>query len=196
MLALGSTEQHGRHLPAETDTRIATALAERFCAEVTDAVALPVLPIGCAREHRGFPATLSLDEATLVRVLRDVAASAGDAGFEELVVCTAHGGNYGALRALAADPVLAAKPIRLVVLSEGAEFARRFWEASFRQWGRTMQDDISDSVAWAIEEGICTTPELLPQLVAALEEEVMRKSGYKSIYHELEFFGQCPDCHA
>ena len=30
--------------------------------------------------------------------------------------------------------------------------------------------------------------------VAELEEEVMRKSGYKRIYHELEFFGQCPDC--
>jgi Fur family ferric uptake transcriptional regulator len=30
--------------------------------------------------------------------------------------------------------------------------------------------------------------------VAKLEEEVMRKSGYKQIYHELEFFGQCPDC--
>ena len=30
--------------------------------------------------------------------------------------------------------------------------------------------------------------------VAELEEEVMRQSGYKRIYHELEFFGQCPDC--
>ena len=32
--------------------------------------------------------------------------------------------------------------------------------------------------------------------VAELEEEVMRKSGYRQIYHELEFFGQCPECHA
>ena len=30
--------------------------------------------------------------------------------------------------------------------------------------------------------------------VAALEQEVMRTSGYQSIYHELEFFGVCPDC--
>jgi len=32
--------------------------------------------------------------------------------------------------------------------------------------------------------------------VAELEGEVMRTSGYKRVYHELEFFGQCPDCHA
>jgi dipeptidyl aminopeptidase/acylaminoacyl peptidase len=33
-------------------------------------------------------------------------------------------------------------------------FGRAFWEASFQQWGLTMQDDISDGVAWAVEQGI------------------------------------------
>jgi len=33
-------------------------------------------------------------------------------------------------------------------------FGREFWECSFKQWGRAMQDDISDAVKWAIDEGI------------------------------------------
>ncbi len=33
-------------------------------------------------------------------------------------------------------------------------YGRRFWESSFRQWGRTMQDDITDGVKWLIGEGI------------------------------------------
>jgi dipeptidyl aminopeptidase/acylaminoacyl peptidase len=33
-------------------------------------------------------------------------------------------------------------------------YGRKFWEASFKQWGRTMQDDISDGVKWLIDQGI------------------------------------------
>ena len=33
-------------------------------------------------------------------------------------------------------------------------FGRKFWEASFKQWGKTMQDDLTDGVNWLIEKGI------------------------------------------
>ncbi|HZK75849.1 MAG TPA: S9 family peptidase, partial [Candidatus Kapabacteria bacterium] len=33
-------------------------------------------------------------------------------------------------------------------------YGRKFWEASFKQWGRKMQDDVSDGVLWLIKEGI------------------------------------------
>jgi len=33
-------------------------------------------------------------------------------------------------------------------------FGKKFWEASFKQWGLSMQDDISDGVNWLIEQGI------------------------------------------
>jgi dipeptidyl aminopeptidase/acylaminoacyl peptidase len=33
-------------------------------------------------------------------------------------------------------------------------YGRKFWEASFKQWGRTMQDDITDGVKWLISQGI------------------------------------------
>lgn len=33
-------------------------------------------------------------------------------------------------------------------------FGKEFWQSSFKQWGRTMQDDISDGVIWLVDEGI------------------------------------------
>ena len=33
-------------------------------------------------------------------------------------------------------------------------FGRKFWEASFKQWGLTMQDDVTDGVNWLVKEGI------------------------------------------
>jgi dipeptidyl aminopeptidase/acylaminoacyl peptidase len=33
-------------------------------------------------------------------------------------------------------------------------YGRAFWESSFKQWGRTMQDDITDGVQWLIDQGI------------------------------------------
>jgi hypothetical protein len=33
-------------------------------------------------------------------------------------------------------------------------YGRKFWEASFKQWGKAMQDDITDGVKWLIKEGI------------------------------------------
>lgn len=33
-------------------------------------------------------------------------------------------------------------------------YGKEFWEASFKQWGKTMQDDITDGVEWLIEQGV------------------------------------------
>ncbi|HKM58161.1 MAG TPA: S9 family peptidase, partial [Chthoniobacterales bacterium] len=33
-------------------------------------------------------------------------------------------------------------------------YGRKFWEAGFRQWGQSMQDDITDGVKWLVDQGI------------------------------------------
>lgn len=33
-------------------------------------------------------------------------------------------------------------------------YGRKFWEISFKQWGKTMQDDITDGIEWLIKQGI------------------------------------------
>ncbi len=99
VLPLGSTEQHGPHLPLDTDTAIGDALAERLCAAVGDAVACPTLPIGCASEHLSFPGTLHVEPATLMAVLRDTIRALGRHGIARAFIFSAHGGNAEPLRA-------------------------------------------------------------------------------------------------
>jgi len=33
-------------------------------------------------------------------------------------------------------------------------YGRKFWEASFKQWGRSMQDDVTDGVQWLVKQGL------------------------------------------
>ncbi len=97
LIALGSIEQHGPHLPLGTDRWIAQALVDGLAARLEDAVALPALAIGCASEHLDFPGTLHIAPATLEAVLRDLLDSSRRHGFERAFVFTAHGGNVDAL---------------------------------------------------------------------------------------------------
>jgi creatinine amidohydrolase len=106
ILPLGSTEQHGAHLPLDTDTRVGDALADRLCAALGDAVACPTLPVGCAGEHLAFPGTLHVEPATLAAVVRDVIRALARHGIARVFVFSAHGGNVAPLRAML--PVLAA----------------------------------------------------------------------------------------
>ncbi len=97
---LGSTEQHGPHLPLDTDTRIAAALAERLAARRADVVVAPPLPYGASGEHETFPGTVSLGTAVLEAALVELVRSASRT-FPATVLVNGHGGNAAAVTAAA-----------------------------------------------------------------------------------------------
>jgi len=95
LVPVGSTEQHGPHLPLDTDTRIAAAVAHRAAAEL-DHLTAPAIAYGASGEHQGFPGTVSIGTAAMTAVLQEYGRSAGDwAG--RLVFVNGHGGNTEAL---------------------------------------------------------------------------------------------------
>ena len=88
---LGSTEQHGPHLPLATDTIVAAALADRLATARHDVVVAPALPYGSSGEHAGFPGTLSIGQAALEAVVVELVRSAD--AFAGVVLVSGHGGN-------------------------------------------------------------------------------------------------------
>ena len=96
LVPLGSTEQHGPHLPLDTDTRIARAVAEGAARRRPDAVVAPPLAYGASGEHAGFAGTLSLGTEALRIALIELVRSAGEE-FRTVVFVNGHGGNAEAV---------------------------------------------------------------------------------------------------
>jgi creatinine amidohydrolase len=96
VVPIGSIEQHGPHLPLDTDVRIAEAVAARIVDASVDFVLGPTLPVGAAGEHAGFAGTLSIGTAALTDVLVELRRSLGSE-FDGLAVVNGHGGNHDAL---------------------------------------------------------------------------------------------------
>jgi creatinine amidohydrolase len=105
VVPLGSTEQHGHHLPVRTDAAIVTAVAERAVAEASRSCPIllaPTLPFGFAHHHLEFGGTVSIGGAAYVEVLCEIGRSLSRSGFRRLVFLNGHGGNQAAM-ALVAD---------------------------------------------------------------------------------------------
>jgi creatinine amidohydrolase len=98
ILPVGSTEQHGPHLPLETDTTLAEAVAREVSAR-TSVVVLPTLPYGCALGHtRHWPGTLSLSPQVLASVVCELCEDVIAYGFTRLLLLSGHLTNAAPLR--------------------------------------------------------------------------------------------------
>jgi len=96
IVPLGSTEQHGPHLPFTVDALVADAVAAG-AAENTDAVLAPAMPYGSSGEHQAFPGTLSIGGEALAVVLVELVRSASNWARSILFV-SGHGGNATIVR--------------------------------------------------------------------------------------------------
>ena len=106
IVPVGSTEQHGPHLPVQVDARLATEVARRAAARIAErraVVVAPTLWCGLAEHHMAFGATITLDFATFHALIRCVCASILRHGFRRIALLNGHGGNIKALDVIAGE---------------------------------------------------------------------------------------------
>ena len=92
LVPVGSTEQHGPHLPLDTDTRVAVAVAGRAAAADSSLLVAPAVAFTASGEHEGFPGTISVGHDALYAVLVELGRSACRWA-ARLVFVNGHGGN-------------------------------------------------------------------------------------------------------
>ena len=95
LLPLGSCEQHGPHLPLDTDTQIAQYLCAQAAKQDDRVLIAPSLTISASGEHAGFPGTLSIGTSAFSQVLIEIVRSAD--WCDGVVFVNGHGGNADAV---------------------------------------------------------------------------------------------------
>ena len=96
VLPLGAIEQHGPHLPLNTDFVVADAVANaavKEFGEETQAWILPTLPFTKSNEHAWSGGTMWLSAQTMMSVLDDIARSVASTSARKILFVNGHGGN-------------------------------------------------------------------------------------------------------
>ena len=164
LIPLGSTEQHGPHLPEGTDHLIAEAFA-REAADRTGFLRTPPVRIGVSPHHQQFPGTMSVDPPAFRDYVESFTRSLTTHGIDRVIYVNAHGGNVNHLREVG-------RRLR----EDGTAFAVEWmWDesipeqvnAAFEHNGphggpketaliQHLHPDLvhEDRLAWAVEEGV------------------------------------------
>ncbi len=100
VIPLGSTEQHGPHLPCGTDA-MAADLVARAVAERLDGLYVPFGPYGVTPIHAGHPGTISLRRETFEALLTDLLTELTQMGVSTFVLVNWHEGNIPSADAVA-----------------------------------------------------------------------------------------------
>jgi creatinine amidohydrolase len=158
ILPLGAIEEHGPHLPMNTDIFHACKIAERAAQRVPVFVAPPI-PFGVCRSTAAFPGTIGIHSATLISIVGDVASALYGHGLRNFIFYSGHAGmNHSAALLDVADELMEVfEDINCAVITDLDLCDREFFE---------LMETKEDSHAGEFETSIIMA--LAPDLVGKL----------------------------
>lgn len=99
IIPTGSTEQHGPHLPLQSDITFCLYLCKKAAVDTYPlALVSPPVAIGLSKHHMKFAGTLSLTPETFINVIYEIAASLQHHGITKVAIINGHGGNQNAIK--------------------------------------------------------------------------------------------------
>lgn len=166
LIPLGSTEQHGPHLPFTTDTAIAVAVTKAVATALSEAsvsvVVAPEIGIGASGEHQGFPGTVSMGHEALRSVVIELARSV-KTWAPRVVFVNGHGGNVSTLVSAVAQLTDEDHEVMWVACGVAGQDAHAGREETSMMLHLHPEDVRMDKAEVGVTESLTT---LLPQLQA------------------------------
>lgn len=157
LIPVGTLEDHGPHLPVDTDLRIVSEICRRAAEEAPgETVLLPAIPHGYDPHHMDFPGPISITWDTFARYCKDVGVSLAHHGFRRLLYLNGHGSNQNLVEMAArlvnveCDGVLAAAAFYLTS-KEGARAVEAIRESGFG--GMAHADELETSIYLHLDPG-------------------------------------------
>ncbi|WP_135806082.1 creatininase family protein [Halorussus marinus] len=185
IVAVGSIEQHGPHLPLNMDTLDGDELARRIATTLGDALAAPTIRPGCSGHHIEFPGTITVAPETLMDVIRSYCRSLDEHGFEHIVLVPTHGGNFGPVETVA--PQIAREIDAAVIPLADLDEHMRLLNEGLTEAGVEYEQDVihagaaETAVVLAIDEDLVRVEDIESGPEGEITTARLLSEGFKSI---------------
>ena len=163
VIGVGSTEQHGPHLPTQTDSILGDYLANLIALKLGNALQAQTIRIGCSDHHLSFPGTISLKIETFKAVISDYVESLSKHNFKTIIFLPSHGGNFIPTEEVINELIPKYPGIKIIGCTNLTRYMMRLWKIA-------KKDGIS-----AEEAGVHAGELETSQMLAIVEDQVINE---------------------
>lgn len=134
VLPVGSTEQHGHHLPLDTDAKLASSVAyDAARRSPEDMLILPPVAYGYTHHVMDFPGTINIEPTTFVRFLVDIGRSVAYHGFKRIIILNGHGSNH---------PLVEQAGRQIILQTDALCLTLSWWQLIADYWNREVRTSV------------------------------------------------------